>query len=299
MRPLLLATLLLASLPAVGAHADDKGKDKPKPDTPAKQLQALFAEHTKASMELYKPVQAAKTPEEQEKILEKEKLLEKFQKLHAEFAHRVLEFATKYPAERKVVGDALAWVVRNAPNTPEAAKAIDAIIRDHLNDKNQELDTLLSSLGYDLTEPGERLLRAAAEKIEDKERRAQARYYLALYFKNRAEGVTLAKGLDEKTRKQVEQFRGKEYLDWLAAGDQAKLLTEAENLYEALARESSDVKVFRQPIKELAAGELFEIRNLAVGKVAPEIEGEDIDGKSFKLSDYRGKVVVLDFWGHW
>lgn len=38
---------------------------------------------------------------------------------------------------------------------------------------------------------------------------------------------------------------------------------------------------------------------LAVGQPAPEIVGEDIDGVPFKLSDYRGKVVVLDFWGHW
>ena len=38
---------------------------------------------------------------------------------------------------------------------------------------------------------------------------------------------------------------------------------------------------------------------LAVGKPAPEIEGEDIDGMAFKLSDYRGKVVLLDFWGNW
>jgi hypothetical protein len=38
---------------------------------------------------------------------------------------------------------------------------------------------------------------------------------------------------------------------------------------------------------------------LEIGKVAPEIEGEDIDGQRFKLSDYRGKVVVLDFWGNW
>jgi hypothetical protein len=37
----------------------------------------------------------------------------------------------------------------------------------------------------------------------------------------------------------------------------------------------------------------------AVGKVAPEIVGRDVDGKRFKLSDYRGKVVLLDFWGHW
>lgn len=35
------------------------------------------------------------------------------------------------------------------------------------------------------------------------------------------------------------------------------------------------------------------------GKAAPEIEGEDVEGKRFKLSDYRGKVVLLDFWGDW
>ncbi|HVK12123.1 MAG TPA: MJ0042-type zinc finger domain-containing protein [Gemmataceae bacterium] len=38
---------------------------------------------------------------------------------------------------------------------------------------------------------------------------------------------------------------------------------------------------------------------LEIGQVAMEIDGEDIDGQRFKLSDYRGKVVVLDFWGHW
>jgi hypothetical protein len=36
-----------------------------------------------------------------------------------------------------------------------------------------------------------------------------------------------------------------------------------------------------------------------LNKEAPEIQGVDIDGKKFKLSDYRGKVVVLDFWGNW
>ena len=37
----------------------------------------------------------------------------------------------------------------------------------------------------------------------------------------------------------------------------------------------------------------------AVGQLAPEIEGEDLDGAKFKLSDYRGKVVMLDFYGDW
>ncbi len=38
---------------------------------------------------------------------------------------------------------------------------------------------------------------------------------------------------------------------------------------------------------------------IALGNLAPDIEGQDVDGKVFKLSDYRGKVVALDFWGFW
>ena len=33
--------------------------------------------------------------------------------------------------------------------------------------------------------------------------------------------------------------------------------------------------------------------------VAPEIEAELTDGTLFKLSELRGKYVVLDFWGSW
>jgi cytochrome oxidase Cu insertion factor (SCO1/SenC/PrrC family) len=32
------------------------------------------------------------------------------------------------------------------------------------------------------------------------------------------------------------------------------------------------------------------------GQRAPEITGVDADGKQFKLSDYRGNTVLLDFW---
>jgi hypothetical protein len=36
-----------------------------------------------------------------------------------------------------------------------------------------------------------------------------------------------------------------------------------------------------------------------VGKVAPDFAGRTIDGFEFKLSEYRGKVVMLDFYGFW
>ena len=74
---------------------------------------------------------------------------------------------------------------------------------------------------------------------------------------------------------------------------------EAEKLFEQAVAEFSDVKLGTQSVGDRAQNELFEIHNLGIGKTAPEIEGADIDGKPIKLSDYRGKVVVLDFWGYW
>lgn len=38
---------------------------------------------------------------------------------------------------------------------------------------------------------------------------------------------------------------------------------------------------------------------IVIGQPAPEIVGTDIDGQPMKLSDFRGKAVLLDFWGHW
>ncbi len=61
-----------------------------------------------------------------------------------------------------------------------------------------------------------------------------------------------------------------------------------------LAKQSGDAYVAKK-----IAGCLYELDHLQIGMVAPDIEGEDLDGKNFKLSEYRGKVVLLDFWGHW
>lgn len=48
-----------------------------------------------------------------------------------------------------------------------------------------------------------------------------------------------------------------------------------------------------------AASLLFELTRLQIGMVAPDFEATDVDGKAFRLSDYRGKVIVLTFWGFW
>ena len=35
---------------------------------------------------------------------------------------------------------------------------------------------------------------------------------------------------------------------------------------------------------------------MALLQLAPEIQGQDQDGRQFKLTDYRSKVVLLYFW---
>ena len=141
------------------------------------------------------------------------------------------------------------------------------------------------------------------------------------------------KAIDKEIEQSSEQYA---YILGVRLCDPEKLRAEAERLYEEVAAEYADVpyltirlreleelakepnpKVNGEPLTdeerrqlakivarrktlgEVAEGRLDEMHNLVVGKPAPEIDGVDFDGKPLKLSDYRGKVVALVFWGTW
>lgn len=74
-------------------------------------------------------------------------------------------------------------------------------------------------------------------------------------------------------------------------------------LLERAVRDAGDVAgVFPNrdlPLARVAELDLFEMRHLQIGCTAPDISGADMQGVAFRLSDYRGKVLFLDFWGHW
>ena len=97
------------------------------------------------------------------------------------------------------------------------------------------------------------------------------------------------------------------YDDYRKIGDPDALRSEAERLFEIVAHEYADCPDLRplgprrasKTLGEAARDELFELRELAVGKVAPDIVGQDIDEQPLKLSELRGKVVVLNFWASW
>src|SRR5262249_40005703 len=127
---------------------------------------------------------------------------------------------------------------------------------------------------------------------------ALASLSLGQFLNNRLQRLDLCKVQPELAREFADLY-GKEYVAELLRQDRDKTGKEIEAVFEQTAERYGDVKLpGGDTVAERAKAELFGIRNLSVGKEAPDIEGEDPDGKRFKLSDYRGKVVLLDFWSY-
>ncbi|MBX3748795.1 MAG: redoxin domain-containing protein [Opitutaceae bacterium] len=65
-----------------------------------------------------------------------------------------------------------------------------------------------------------------------------------------------------------------------------------------LAPEDMPKKVFTAEESKEAPPEP-RVEMLKIGTVAPDFVSQTLDGKDVKLSDFRGKVVILDFWATW
>ena len=154
----------------------------------------------------------------------------------------------------------------------------------------------------------DRLFRGLHEKAEDRVAKGAATLALAQYLQRKASFIP---GLRKRAARMPDW--PEEYEKQLRAADPEAMAAEAERLLEQVIEEYGDVPYVRggRPflrerdlerkwtLDRVAEARLDEMHNLAVGKPAPEIDGVDLDGKPMKLSDYRGKVVVVVFWGSW
>jgi hypothetical protein len=140
--------------------------------------------------------------------------------------------------------------------------------------KPDRIAQLCQALSYSTDEVSETLLRTLLEKDARREVQGLASLALAQELKRRLE-MTPTGG--EATASRVR--------------------AESEKLLRRASDQFGDVKLAAGgTVGDKAQLELDDLLHLAVGKVAPEIEGRDQDGHQFRLSDYRGKVVLLDFW---
>ncbi len=166
---------------------------------------------------------------------------------------------------------AVSWLVTGASSFPEGQEALKMLGTTFANRKG--IAEAVKQLEYHGL-PAEPVLKAVIEKNTNREEKAAALFSLgAIHFKNFDASADRVSGEASKG-KALECFR---------------------ELYAAY----EDVSIQGFKLSDFAAKMLFEMTSLQVGCEAPEIEGKDAEGVSFKLSDYRGKYVIVIFWGGW
>ena len=231
---------------------------------PAERYRDLLKAFEKAQEEFVTAYRKAKTDDERNQV---RKTKQPDRESYAEKMLKIAEDAPKDP----VAMEALIWAALNSfGNCTE--KAMSVLISDHAADPN--IASLCPRMIYSSSPQAIRLLRRVLANNPGHNAKGQACMALGQKLRREAEGP----GSKEKTE---------------------AVITEAEALLERVTKEFADVKDARGTLGDVAKNLLNALRNLGIGKVAPEIVGEDIDGKPMMLTDFRGKVVVLDFWGDW
>lgn len=295
MKAFLVLGVMLASAMLIDPclFAGDKGPPKPMlpKGTPAEQVKELIAQHEKAAAVFRKLYEAAKTEEEQER-------LEALFPDPRPYADLLFQIAEKNPGDSAAV-DALVWVYRNGGS----AKAKGILLKDHL--LHAKIGPLCMALRHEHNMDSLKALKKVMAENVNKEAKAQAALALGMLLKSHVVLAPQVQKADTKALPKWEESLGKELVAALKKADPDALAKEAEELMERITKDNSVAQTSipfgegRITLGQLAGRELFEMRYLQPGKAAPDIVGEDIDGKPMKLSDFRGKVVLLDFWGFW
>ncbi len=297
-----MAMLVRGMSAGVAGHGRDDPKTRPAPaprrpavsdragvKTPRELYESLVRAYEDAQVEYIAAVKAARTPEESEAAQKRDPDEE-------EYTRRFLLLARSHP-EDPVAVNALAWpfTIGCWDMGPLAEHAVDLILKDHL--PRGRFGPVCRDLAFIADRNAERLFRAALQKSEDREVQGWSSF-----------------GLAQCLRIQIEEGR---------SADPKKAFEEAERLYRAAIGQFGDLmypqglwpNIVRRTVEAALVSNTLDSdrnrladigriklmalrahRDLVVGKPAYEIEGEDIDGKPMKLSDHRGKVVVLYFW---
>jgi hypothetical protein len=259
---LITAALLASSteLHALGSTPTRQEAAQPTPEA-AKKLAALIERFNKQQNEVYDAYQAAEGEEQRAEILKG--LPGK------EFVPEFRAVAQEAKGTDTAV-KAWLWVLRlSEDDAKQGAEVLQVLLAEHI--QSPALAELSGQLRYGANTYGEATvidtLRVLVEDSPHEKVRAGALFTLG--------GVLL------ESAKAENKAEGRDCFEAVIAE------------YGELAYRGSSTYA------KAAQGYLYELDHLQIGMAAPEFESVDENGVPWKLSDYRGKVVVVDFWGFW
>jgi len=311
------------ALPALGAQ------DEKKPQTAQEQYSALVKEYNQRQQEILKEYNKAKSEEQ------KKPHLDQYFALSKDYAPKFYKIAEDNPKD-SAGQEALFWVIQNANGSAvyeQAAKQVATLVAEMpVNDLTRRLNTMpggspalmeavfkraekdgddpkagdllawVATRGSHLP-AGQKATTLLVEKYPDHAAIERLCAMLGSSGPPNA-GDTLKKILEKSTNPKGKAAATLAIARSLARrtdslgnnpAEAEKVVAEAEKYFTQAAELGKDNAALQKDIER----ELKILKHLRVGKEAPEIKGPDLDGKEFKLSDYRGKVVLLDFWGDW
>lgn len=276
-------------------------------------IESVMAEFNAAMQDFMKEYRTAKTAEERAKMVQ-----ESLPKPDA-YAARMMPLIEQ-EADSDAAGAALVWIVQRAQG--EITDKASSLLLEHHSDSDQIINVAMTKMRQPPSEANLGFLNKLIEKAGDENERLKgvANYAKIMSMQSGRDMYTRMKDqLDALMAAESEEHPGvvqtkaaiENYLSTLSEETAGFMKSGAfadgtglEEALESIVETYGDVVLMERgdmvrTIADECEGMLFEMRYLSIGKTAPDIEGEDLDGEEFKLSDYRGKVVVIDFWGDW
>lgn len=199
-----------------------------------------------------------------------------------EFAPRIRAYAEKMQGKSEAI-PALMWLASTpsssgfSPGQPSADQrwALERLTADHAADAQigDSLQQLMYSSYVLGREPLIKLYEAVGEQNKSADARARALFNLGALLYQPAMGMPGAKS------------------------DADQVTADRKRAIELFRRIGKDFP--NNPLANAAGNYIFEIEHLQIGMKAPEIEGLDVNEKKVALSQFKGQVVVLDYWGFW